>query len=77
MNDIIEVNFESLAIGVVCLVGGTFYKKVAPAMAVSLDDGHLLLDGTLVKQNGLPQYVDKLTCLVNRGSLRGRWAEGF
>lgn len=67
-----EVKFSSLSMGVVCVIGGAWYKKVADGMAVSLDDGRLLIHGAQVKQNGLPLLLDNATCLVCRASLRRR-----
>lgn len=70
--ELTEVKFESLAMGVVCLIGGEWFKKVAPMMAASLDDGRLLIHGAQVKRNGLPLLLDNATCLVCRASLRRR-----
>lgn len=69
-----EVSFRSLSMGVVCMIGGVWYKKVADSMALSLDDGKLLMDGAglLIKKNGVPVSLDASTCLVCRSSLRSK-----
>jgi hypothetical protein len=69
-----EVNFSSLSMGVVCVIGGVWHKKVAEGVAVSLEDGKLLLDGSavLVSRHGIPVRLEESKCLICRDSLRRR-----